>query len=220
VNQDLYVVPFDLTALGEARSQSQLKDMNGCFTYGLLANQPPVKSVRWSNDGKKLAVVTISVESGRLLEQVRLFDISACDSSAPYALDIFPAARFTMINYNSRPVIPSFDWDGYTLFVLNSLYRFELGYLYEYNSERRSGKNLDPLGTACCYSEPRFSPDGSSLLFAYQNIKEGENARTQLYYVSYGSIGTGVSYTPIPLPEGFFSSPGDHLDAALRPVKP
>jgi len=104
--------------------------------------------------------------------------------------------------------------------VLNSKYRYELGYLYEYNTETMHSEKLDPLQTQCCYTQARFSPDGSSLLFAYQNINDGPNAKTQLFYISYGSIGTGATYTPLTLPDGFFSAPNDHLDAALRPANP
>ncbi len=219
LNRVLYVVPFDLPAIKNARIWPQLRDMNGCFTYGNLPNQDPPKGVRWSYDGKQIAVNVYSVAAGRQVDLIRIFDISTCNSVTPKVIDNFPAARFPMIGYNTNPVIPSFDWDG-TLFVLNSKYRYDFGYLYAYNTETMRGDNIDPLRTACCYTEARFSPDGSSLLFAYQNINDGPNAKTQLFYISYGSIGSGASYTPLSLPDGFFSSPNDHLDAALRPAKP
>jgi len=148
---------------------------------------------------------------------ISIFDISACDSSAPQLVDSFPAARFPMTGYNTRPVIPSFDWNGETLFVLNSIYRYELGYLYAYNAGTKRGEALDPLETACCYTAARFSPDGLFLLFAFQDPGAGSNAITKLYYVSYGSLGTGTAYTPLPLPDDFFSAVNDHLDAVLRP---
>ena len=224
LNRVVYVVAFDLNTLKAARNWTQLRDMKGCFTYGPaigVTNQAPSKSVQWSNDGKKIAVNTNSVESGQQqVDQVRIFDISHCDSPNPQALDIFPASRFTMLGYKPRNTIPSFDWDGETIFVLNSSYRYELGYLYAYYTDPKIGKPLDPLRTSCCYTEARFSPDGSYLLFAYQNTNGDTNAQTQLYYISYGSIGTGASYTPLTLPEGFFSNPTDHLDATLRPVTP
>ncbi len=217
LNRVLYVVPFDLTAISHARTWPQLEEMKGCFTYGKLPNQAPPKGARWSNDGTMIAVNTNSVDAGHLVDLIRIFDISKCDSTAPFALDNFPAARFSMTGYNDHPIIPSFDWDGDTLFVLNSAFRYELGYLYVYNTETKHGKNLDPLKTACCYTAARFSPDGTSLLFAYQNINGGA---PQLYYISYGSIGTGATYTPLTLPDGFFSDPKDHLDATLRPANP
>ena len=219
LNRVLYVVPFDLTAIKNARTWPQLRDMNGCFTYGNLPQQDPPKSARWSSDGKKIAVNMTSVDAGRQVDLIRIFDISACNSANPHVVDNFPAGRFTMIGYSTTPRIPSFDWHG-SLFVVNSKFRYDLGYMYEYNTETMHGDNLDPLRTACCYTEARFSPDGSYLLFAYQNINLGSNARTQLFYISYGSIGSGASYSPLTVPDGFFSVPDDFLDAALRPVLP
>jgi hypothetical protein len=180
-------------------------------------NLAPPKSVRWSSDGKTLAINTMSVDAGRRVDLISIFDISKCNSTNPLSRDNFPASRFTMTGYSTNPVIPSFDWDGNTLFVLNSKIRYELGYLYGYNTETKRGENLDPLRTACCYTAARFSPDGSFLLFIYQNLN---NAVTQLHYISYGSIGSGVTYTPLALPDGFFSALSDHLDATLRPAKP
>ncbi|HEY5270915.1 MAG TPA: protein kinase [Anaerolineales bacterium] len=220
LNRVLYVVPFDLTAISKAHTGTQLQDMQGCFTYGKLQNQDPPKSVRWSNDGTKIAVNTISSDAGLRVDLLRIFNISTCKSIAPQAMDNFPANRFPMTGYIANPIIPSFDWDGDMLFVLNSKIRYELGYLYAYNMETKLGVNLDPLQTACCYTEASFSPDGSFLLFAYQNKLEGENAKTQLYYILYGSIATDATYTPLTLPDGSFSAPNDHLDAALRPATP
>jgi serine/threonine protein kinase len=217
LNRVLYVVPFELTAISNARTWSQLRDMKGCYTYNTNQNLAPPKSVRWSRDGKNLAVNTISVDSGKRVDLISIFNISSCDSTSPFAWDNFPATRFTMTGYSANPVIPSFAWDGNTLFALNSKVRYDLGYLYAYNTETKKGVNLDPLQTACCYTAARFSPDGSYLLFIYQNIN---NAKTQLYFVSYGTIGTGITYTPLTLPDGFFSTLTDHLDAALRPATP
>jgi Tol biopolymer transport system component len=217
LNRVLYVVPFDLTAISKARTWPQLHDLNGCFTYNQDQNQAPPKNVRWSNDGTKIAVNTLGVDAGLQVDQIRIFNISDCSSTIPYALDTFPATRFVMTGYNTHPKIPSFDWDGSTLFVLNSTIRYELGYLYAYNTETKRSENLDPLQTKCCYTEARFSPDGAYLLVVHQNINGGT---TQLYYISYGSIGTGVTYTPLTLPDGFFNAPNDHLDAVLRPANP
>ncbi|MGZ6346982.1 MAG: protein kinase domain-containing protein [Anaerolineales bacterium] len=217
LNRVLYVVPFDLAVISKARTWSQLRDMKGCYTYNTNQNLAPPKSVRWSRDGKNLAINTNSVDSGKRVDLISIFNISSCDSTSPYAWDNFPASRFTMNGYSSNPVIPSFSWDGNTLFTLNSKVRYDLGYLYAYNTETKKGVNLDPLQTACCYTAARFSPDGSYLLFIYQSIN---NAKTQLYYVSYGTIGTGITYTPLTLPDGFFSTLTDHLDATIRPATP
>jgi serine/threonine protein kinase len=221
VNRALFVVPFDLTAISKANSWEQLQEMKGCFTYGkVFPNQAPTLGARWSQDGTRIAINSKNAEAGIMVEQIRIFNITPCYNAAPLSIDIFPATRFTMSGYNAQPVIPTFDWDGNTLFVLNSIFRYELGYLYEYNAEKMRGKMIDPLKTSCCYTMARFSPDGSRLLFAYQDINGGSNAKTQLYYISYGSIGGGSTYAPLPLPDGFFSDPAIPLDATLRPAIP
>ena len=190
--------------------------MEGCLTYGDLPNQAPTKSVRWSSDGKQIAIDTLSPSGGVRVDLILVFDISACDSAAPKLLDNFPGSRFTMTGYAKNPVIPSFDWDGGSLFLLNSIYRYQFGYLYVYNAEtKRAADLLDPLGTSCCYTDARWSPDGSYIFFAYQAI----GGNTQLYYIPYGSIGTGAKYTPLDLPANLLSKPGDHPDAALRPAQ-
>jgi len=216
LNRVLYMVPFDLARLSKATTWVQLRDMVGCLTYGDLPNQAPSKSVRWSNDGKKIAVDTLSPSAGIRVDLILVFDISTCNSVSPQWLDNFPGTRFTMIGYDNNPVIPSFDWDGQSLFLLNSIYRYQFGYLYVYNTEtKRTADLLDPLGTSCCYSDARWSPDGSYVFFAYQAI----GGNTQLYYISYGSIDTGAKYTPFDLPADILSKPGDHPNAALRPTQ-
>jgi serine/threonine protein kinase len=219
VNRVVYVVPFDLAAISAARDPSQLRNMKGCFTYG-PPNQAASMGVRWSNDGKTLAINTRTPLGNILGDEIHLYDISACKSTDVYAKDSFPASRFTMTGYNSNPTIPSVSWDGNLLVVLNSVVRYDFGYLYEYNLNKRTARIIDPLGTSCCYTLGRFSPDGTYILYAYQDITLGSNAKTELYYVSYGGIGTGSTYTPIALPDGFFSIQKDHLDAALRVAKP
>jgi len=217
LNRVLYVVPFDLTAIKNARNGVQLIEMKGCYTYNKDSNQAPPKGVRWSNDGKEIAVNINSTESGQL-DVITILDVSSCNSTTPHILDNFPALRFKMKGYSLYRTIPSFDWDGNTLFVLNSSYRYDMGYLYEYYMDTKHNENIDPLQTSCCYTEARFSPDGSYLLFAYQNINN--DTKTQLYYISVGSIGTSANYTPLTLPEEFFSAPKDPLDATLRSAKP
>ena len=222
LNRVEYVVPFDLAKLSNAHTWAQLMDMKGCFSYGNLTNQDPVVGARWSTDGKEIAFDTYVADTGTRVELIRVFDISACNSASPKMLDNFPANRngFPMIGYSAHPVIPSYDWNGSTLFVLNSPYRYELGYLYSYFEETKYAIKIDPLQTGCCYTAARFSPDGNYLFFIYQNINSGANAKTQLFFISYGSIGSGSVYSPLPLPDGFFSVQTDHLDATLRSVKP
>jgi serine/threonine protein kinase len=215
VNRIVYVVPFNLTAISNARESDQLRAMKGCFTYG-PPNQGLSMDVSWSNDGKWLAIKTKVPLGDILVDEIHMYDISDCPIANVYAKDSIPASRFLMLNYPANPDIPSFSWDGGLLILLNSMTRYDFGYLYEYNMGTKRARRIDPLGTSCCYTQARFSPDGTYLLLAYQNFGEGPNAKTEMYYISYGNIGTGILYKPLILPEDFFSSPKDHLDAVLR----
>jgi len=247
LNHVVYVVPFNLSTLQSAHNHLQLEAMNGSLIYG-GAYQAPTKNVLWSSDGKKIAVDTLTPSGGKQLDLIDVFDISACTSTTPCPprilpgtpipvasptpgpnttppiIDNFPGSRFTMMGYGTgggqNTVIPSFDWDGQSFFLLNSIIRYQFGYLYTYSIEKKNPANLiDPIGTKCCYTDGRWSPDGSYILFAYQDITQGSNARTQLFYVPFGSIGTGAKYTPLPLPAGMFTRPSDHPEPVLRPAK-
>ncbi len=216
LDRTLYVLPFDLKGLETARNHRDLSLMGGCLKY----NSSPVKGVDWSSDLQKLAIKFLSPLSGVQVDAVRILDISACEASPPRILDVFPAERFTMRNYPEPPVIPSYDWDGSTLFLLNTRVRNAVyGYLYEYNHETRRGKPIDPLGTLCCYTDARWSPDGSYVIFAYQNMALGADSHNLIYLIPYGTVGTGATYTPLPLPEGFLAKPTDHPEPAFRPVR-
>jgi hypothetical protein len=142
----------------------------------------------------------------------------------PPLLDNFPGSRFTMSGFGTgggqSTTIPSLDWDGTALFLLNSTFRYTYGYLYSYDFDKKQAAALlSPMGTACCYTDARWSPDGSYILFAFQDINQGNNARTQLYYISYGTLGTGAKYTPLPLPDSALNNPANRPEPALRPAK-
>jgi len=212
LNRELFVVPFDIETLKNARSRSSL--LNGCLTYTSIFT----KGVRWSNTDGEIAVVFLGVDGARHVDTIRVLDIHRCGAGEPLRLDEFPGARFTMSGYNDNPVIPSFDWDGESIFLLNSSVRNDgFGYLYAYNMGKYKAEMLDPLGTSCCYRDARWSPDRNHIIFAYQNIMR--SSETQLYYIPFGSLGTGATYQPIPLPTSFFTNPREKPQPALRPAK-
>lgn len=217
LNRELYVVPFNKERLAKARSRIDLKAMQGCYTYTDLG----VKGARWSKDGRKLALLVEVVGKGsRREDAIRVLDIHACDSTQKIALDTFPAARFEMSGFNERPVIPSFDWDGEFLFLLHSDVRNEgFGFLYSYNLDSKTATLLDPVGTRCCYRDAHWSPDGSAVIFAYQDINLGADSVTQLYYVDYGLIGSGVRLVPLPVPADLFRNPRARPEPVLRPAR-
>ncbi len=247
LNHIVYIVPFDLAALKNAHNHVQLEAMKGSLIYGGFY-QSPAKDVLWSSDGKKIAVMTLSPSNGKQVDLIIVFDITTCTNTtpcpprilpgtpqpssgdtpvpnaAPPLLDNFPGARFTMNGYGTAggqsTVIPSFDWDGQSLFLLNSIFRYKFGYLYLYNfGNKQAATLLSPLGTACCYTDAHWSPDGSYILFTFQDINQGNNAKTQLYYISFGSLGTGTKYTPLPLPDSALTNPAALSEPALRPAK-
>jgi hypothetical protein len=76
---------------------------------------------------------------------------------------------------------------------------------------------INPIDKNCCYRDPQFSPDGTYLLFAFQDIRGAEQSVTQLYYIPYGTIGTGARYEPLPLPA--FTNQREQPLAVLRPAK-
>jgi serine/threonine-protein kinase len=216
LDRTVYVVPFDLPAIKGAHNHNDMLNMSGCFTYGELG----VKATRWSRDGEKLAVEVIAPDLGRRVDRIQIFNISSCPATTPASLATFPGPSFVMLGYAASPYIPSFDWDGNSLFLLNSVVRNDsYGYLYLYNIESHNFTQLDPAGTGCCYSDPRWSPDGSYIFFTHQDINLGSASRNTVYYIPFGTVGTGASYTPLPLPEDMLLHQRENPEVALRPAK-
>jgi hypothetical protein len=156
---------------------------------------------------------------------VRIFDASSCISN-PAAKDEFPASRFSMSYYNDYPFIQSYSWNG-TLFVLNSFRRNGgFGDMYIYNDElhklQTSQDNvtyLNPIDAACCYRDAAWSPDGRYLLFAFQDLRLGENGKVQVYYVPYSEILPGAQFQPLNLPPELFPTTKEKPQFALRQAK-
>jgi Tol biopolymer transport system component/tRNA A-37 threonylcarbamoyl transferase component Bud32 len=230
LNRQLYIVPLDITKLKVAKNANDLISMKGIFTYvNNLPNQNAIKNVRWSSDGKKIAADSLAPSAGQTIDLILVYDLTACTNDTPcnssmYYKDNFPGERFSMKGFGTgsgkSSVIPSYDWDGESLFLLNSVIRNNVyGYLYNYNMSNKRAEQLDPLGGQCCYTDARWSPDGTYVLFSFQDIGQGSESKSHLYYISYGSIGTGAQYTPLPLSDAVLSSPVDHPDPVLRPAK-
>ena len=106
-------------------------------------------------------------------------------------------------DFDKYPEIQNFTWDGTSLFALTSAFRNGgYGDLYIYNMELHKGQpSINPVDDTCCYRDPQWSPDGNYLIFAYQDYKMGAKAITFFYMPQYGTMGTGLKYTPLPLPE-------------------
>ena len=117
-------------------------------------------------------------------------------------------------------LMPDFDWDGFNLFVFNTSERNNgWGEVYIYNWESHKPTQIRPISQKCCYRDVRWSPDGTYLIFAFQDEGLASAAATLLYYVPYSEIGTGANITPIPLPEGFLKNPKEAPQPALHPAQ-
>jgi hypothetical protein len=145
--------------------------------------------------------------------------VSTCDQTQTDRLNEIPAQQFTPKYYKNTPLIPSYHWDGVSLLVFNDFFRNDgFGNLYVYNTDTRQlvsiegSSILNPIGGTCCYRDARWSPDGTHLVFAFQDINTNV---TQLYYVRYGLIGSVTTFEPLPL-EGMLQDPRVKPQPALR----
>lgn len=226
LNKELFIVPLDWDKLAKTHAKSGLMAMaTDCPDHAPLAKYA-VNTVQWSADSKDLAINFLGSDAtGKWNDVIDVLDVSYC-GPLPTRLDEFPSTRFTISGYDKNPTFQNFAWDGTSLFAMTGFIRNDgFGNLYVYNMERHQprttilGANyIDPIHGSCCYRDPRWSPDGQYLLFVFQDIGLGANSVSQLYYVPYGSIGTGTTYDPIPLPANFLTNPKEKPQPALHPA--
>lgn len=223
MSNNIFVVSFNIPALKTVTTRRQLAQLEG----GCLVQQVPktftiarVREARWSWDDKLVAWLFTgndAVNPNLQAEQVSVLDISACKPELIDLKDNFPGTRFVPAGYQSRE-IPDFDWDGYDLFAFNTSRRNNgWGELHIYNWKVFKGVHYSPLGP-CCYRDARWSPDGTYLLLAFQDLTLGADAKTLLYYIPAGELGTGAQFKPFPLPPEFFKNPREAPQPALRPA--
>ncbi len=211
INRELYVVPFDLEKLKSTSKKSGLLDMKGCLFYNELA----VKGAKWSDDGTRLAVKYIANSNGKFADAIRIMDIQQCSDLPPARIDDFPDGRFKFSND-----IVNFDYDGDLLFFINSNRRNGgFGDLVFYNSSTHKFEAAAPYEGNCCYRDATFSPDGTYVIFAFQDIRLGGESPTNLYFLPADTLSQTRILEPMPLPEGFFTRT-DAPVPALRPAKP
>lgn len=200
IDNQLYILPNDLNAIRSISVRDDLARVAPCKDFApYLRNF--VKFPRWSGDSKLLAMVIMGVASGiGSADTIQVIPVDECTPN-PKALDNFPPPRFAPEEYVAAPMIPNFGWDGRGLFALATYIRNEgFGNLYVYNMDlKKPGVKINPVNGTCCYRDPTWSPDGSHLLFAYQKYPGGDNS-IQLYLIPYGTLGTGETYTPLPIP--------------------
>lgn len=221
-NRKIFIVPFDLDAIRQVRSEQGFANLQGCVSYtaGTQAAQA-AREYRWSSDSKSVAWLYAGLIDGRSVDLIRVVDISSCRVETLRLVNEFPAQYFTPRGYGSNPFIPGYDWDGDFLFLFNTFIRNSgWGDLYEYNMELRKANIINPIDERCCYRDPLWSPDKRYVFFAFQDIDAGFDAQTEFYYIPYATIGTGATFEPIPLPEDFYKDSKEPPQPALRPVQP
>jgi serine/threonine-protein kinase len=222
MSNEIFVVPFSLEAMKGFTNRGQVLRMEGSCI--LPTPRTPaalrVQEARWSVDDLLVAWLFKGNDPNNPAiqsEQVSVYDITRCDPSFIDLQDNFPGTRFTPQGYSNREM-PDFDWDGLDQFVFNTATRNGgWGYMYIYNWKTHKPTLLFP--GECCYRDARFSPDGTYLLYEFQDQKLGPDAKASLYFVPVGELNTGALFAPIPLPEGFFRDVREAAQPALRPAK-
>jgi serine/threonine protein kinase len=220
LDSQVYLVPFDLENLSSAYSHDSLSALATCTNLAPYTRNS-ARYVRWSRDSKKWAVVVQVPYKGLRADVVAVFPVDTCypDNYAAFEIQ-FPPPHFTFPGYDSNPSIQDLGFDGSSLFAFHGITRNGgFGDLHLFNMDSfRYSENVNPVNNTCCYRDAEFSPDGSYLVFAYQDIGLGQASTTKLYYIPFGSIGTGESYEPLPLPE--ITDPKESPQPVLRPTNP
>jgi len=207
-DRTLTIVPFDTDAFDSVNTRLLFEKIENSCIY-----RNRVKDVRWSDDGRSIAALVFDTQRGSS-DQIHIFDINYpnCASQTLEPTDVFPGNHFPF----ESSTIPSFEWDGNHLFLLNDTNRNDgFGNLYLYDSEIQDGKMINPINGNCCYRDARWSPDGTYILFLYKNEVEGE---IMMYYVAFDTLDLYETWTPINMPPNLIKS-GFQLQPVLRPAE-
>lgn len=218
LDNQLYIVPYDLDALAQVKTRTDLSEMAECEHFAPFERNL-IKMARWSDDGTTIAAELLAnLGTGKRADVIQIIPVDNCIPN-PKALDNFPPPRFEMRGYNKNPIIQHYDWDGVFLFTLTNNVRNDgFGDLYFYSTELHKARyEVNPIDSTCCYRDPNWSPDGSHIVFAYQSYLTGANSVTELYLIPYGSLDTGAKYQPLPLPE--ITNPREKPHPILRPAQ-
>ncbi|HET7144246.1 MAG TPA: WD40 repeat domain-containing serine/threonine protein kinase [Anaerolineales bacterium] len=208
--RELHVVDFDVQKLKSVTKKSALLDMQGCLYY----KHQGVLDAIWSADGQKLTIKYIAPFNSQAADTLSILDIHQCNKAEPERLDEFPLNRFPF-----STAIVNYDWDGDLLFLMNSNKRNGgFGELAFYNTFTHKSSLPLPIDRNCCYRDATFSPDGTYVLFAFQDIRQTDN-KISLYYVPLDSLTTGGTLEPMTLPDGFFTRRNDAPMPDFRPAQ-
>lgn len=218
LNNEIFVVPFDLDRMRSVHKKSDLLALEACIVpKGKTKSALVVKEARWAADDQLVAWLYKGPDATDL---VSVLNIEDCNPDTITIRDTFPGTRFTPPGFQGG-LMPDFDWDGFNQFIFNTARRNNgWGDLHIYNWEtHKPTLTVDPIDKKCCYRDARWSPDGTYLLFVFQDESLAANAQMLLYYVPFGEIGASESLKPIELPNGFFRNPKEAPQPALRPAQ-
>ncbi len=220
LDSQVYLVPFDLEKLSTAHSHDSLSALATCGNMAPYTRNT-ARYARWSKDSKRWALVAQVPYNGVRADIVAVFPVDTCYADNYAAFEIqFPPPHFTYPGYEQYPQIQDLGFDGTSLFAFHGIVRNDaFGDLHLFNMDTFTFSGaVNPVNNTCCYRDAEFSPDGSYLVFAFQDITLGQASTTRLYYIPFGSIGTGASYEPLPLPE--ITDPRERPQPVLRPATP
>jgi len=203
VDRITYVGDYVPDQMAPITNFTQIRKLANCLTFSRSATQ----YLRWSADMTRMAIMVIGVsDSGLAADTIQLVKFE-CGNNNPISYDQFPGTRFTLPKFSELRKFQNFGWDGRDLFGLVDYVRNDgFGNMYVYNSStKRTPIQLNPLN-GCCYRDPMWSPDGQNFVFVWQDRSLGSVNKIELYYVPYNDVVSGGHLTPIPLPDGFFTS--------------
>ena len=211
IQRTLNILPFDLDLLKDVETRFSLALLReNCFY-----NQYAFRDLLWSKSGTQLAARVVDTERVSS-DQIFLLnvDLPNCDTIGPVRIDRIPGSHFDFDSASMKR-ITSFDWNGDNLFLLNDAIRNDFGDLYIYDTKTRQGLKINPIDGMCCYRDARWSPDGTHILFVFQ---EFDSEMIELYYVKYSDIESGLPLTPLPIPSEFLTQ-RDKPQPAVRPIQ-
>ncbi len=212
IQRTLNILPFDLNVLKEVDTRFSLLALpDNCFY-----NQYAFREILWSKSGTQLAAHVVDTQ---LVSSDQIFllnvNIPKCATVGPVRVAKIPGTRIDF-NKESNKRITSYDWNGGHLFLLNDSIRNDgFGDLYLYDSQTRQAEKINPIDGACCYRDPRWSPDKSYIFFVFQRYGTND---IEFYYIPYVELGKGNTWTPIPNVDTLFSTAREKPQPALRPL--
>ena len=211
VNRELFIVPNEPVKLRFAARRSDLIALNGC-----LYNQIPIKNIQWSKDGTRLAIEYLANVDGIQVDAIRIVDVQNCEAISTAVIDDFPPGRFQF-----DKEIFHFAWDGDLLFLLNNNVRNNgFGDMSFYSAFTHKATIAAPYESTCCYRDASFSPDGTHVVFAFQDIRLGSTSPINLYLISVDSLSEPRKIEPLPLPDNFFIDRNESPQPVMRPAQP